>query len=236
MAGNLDLSPSGARGITRTGWLDSRHTFSFGDYHDPAHTGFGVLRVLNEDRVAPGAGFPAHSHRDAEIISIVLSGALEHRDSMGNGSIIRPGDVQRMSAGSGVRHSEFNPSATEPVHFLQIWLLPHTAGLAPGYAEKAFAQFGRRNTWQTIVTGNGEDGALMMNQDAALRLADLAAAAKLARTVPEGRVGWLQVISGGIGLAGHTLKAGDGIAALQQGAYMLNATENATLLAFDLPD
>jgi redox-sensitive bicupin YhaK (pirin superfamily) len=161
------------RGRTEIDWLDSRHTFSFGEYYDPKHMGFRALRLINDDRVAPGGGFGTHGHRDMEIITMVLDGALEHKDSLGNGSVIRPGDVQRMTASAGIRHSEFNHSQEEPVHFLQIWILPERNGLQPGYEQKAFAANGTHGSWRTVVAPEARDGALTIHQDASLAVASL---------------------------------------------------------------
>src|SRR5919206_2650347 len=164
----ITLRPAAERGAENLGWLDSRHTFSFGHYYDPKHMGFGPLRVINEDRVRGGAGFATHGHRDMEIISYVLEGALEHKDSIGTGSVIRPGDVQRMSAGTGIVHSEFNASRSEPVHFLQIWIIPERAGLAPGYEQKTFPVEERRNRLRLVASRDGRDGSLTVHQDVGL--------------------------------------------------------------------
>src|SRR5262245_32286979 len=165
--------PAAARGQTELGWLDSRHSFSFGDYFDPDNMGFRSLRVINDDQVAPGQGFGMHPHRDMEIVTYVLSGALEHRDSLGTGEVIRPGEVQRMTAGTGIRHSEFNPSPTEPVHLLQIWLLPERRGLEPSYEQKAFPESERRNRWRLVASPDGRDGSVTIRQDAAMSVTTL---------------------------------------------------------------
>src|SRR4051812_11487282 len=162
------LRPAAARGQTRLSWLDSRHTFSFGDYYDPAHESFRSLRVLNDDKIAPGAGFGTHPHRDFEIISYVVAGALEHKDSLGTGSVVRPGDVQRMTAGTGILHSEFNPSVAEPTHLLQIWLTPERRGMTPGYEQKAFPEAERRGRWRLLASPDGRDGSVTVRQDAEL--------------------------------------------------------------------
>src|SRR5262245_22275424 len=162
----ITLRPAGERGRTEIGWLDSRHTFSFGDYHDDRHMGFRALRVINDDRVRPGRGFGTHSHRDMEIVSVVLEGALEHRDSLGTGSVIRPGDVQKITAGTGVSHSEFNPSPDAPVRFLQIWIIPERRGLAPEYQQQVFPEMERRDRLRAIATGDGRDGSIVLYQDA----------------------------------------------------------------------
>jgi redox-sensitive bicupin YhaK (pirin superfamily) len=182
-----------ARGQTRTGWLDSRHTFSFANYRDPAQMGFRSLRVINEDRVIPGAGFPSHSHRDMEIISYVLKGALEHKDSLGNGTVIRPGEVQRMSAGTGIVHSEFNPSKTEPVHFLQIWIPPGRVGLPPSYEQKAFPVEERRGRMRLVAAPDGRDGAVSLHQDARLFIANLGPGERADYEVGHDHGIWLQL-------------------------------------------
>lgn len=224
----------GTRGRTQTGWLDSRHSFSFGHYHDPKQMGFRSLRVINEDRVIPGAGFGEHGHRDMEIISYVLSGALEHKDSLGTGSIIRPRDVQRMSAGTGITHSEFNASKTEPVHFLQIWILPERQGLAPGYEQKAFPEEARRGRCQLIGDRGGADGAITIHQDVRLYAADLQAGQSISHGLPPGRHAWLQVVRGIVRVNGEELREGDGAAISDERGITLDTDHGAEVLLFDL--
>jgi len=199
------------RGLTELRWLDSRHTFSFGDYYDAEHMGFGALRVINEDRLQPGGGFPMHGHRDMEILSVVLSGALEHRDSLGSGSVIHTGEVQRMSAGTGIRHSEFNPSATEPVHFLQIWIEPERTGLEPGYQQAAFPASGRRGRLQLLASRDGRAGSLIVHQPVDLYGLILAEGERLSRS-PPGERAWVQLTAGAATINGERLAAGDGAA------------------------
>jgi len=222
------------RGESRTGWLESRHSFSFADYHDPAQMGFRALRVINEDRVIPGAGFPAHGHRDMEIITYVLEGALQHRDSLGNGTVIRPGEVQRMSAGTGIVHSEFNPSETEPVHFLQIWLMPDRAGLQPSYEQKAFPTAERRGWLRRVADPAGRDGALTVHQDAALFLGALAAGERVAHALAAGRGAWLQVARGIVALDATEMRTGDGPAIEGHPSLATEAETDAEILLFDL--
>ncbi len=224
----------GRRGHTQLGWLDSRHTFSFGDYHDPNHMGYRSLRVINDDRVIPGAGFATHRHRDMEIISYVLSGALAHKDSIGTGSTIRPGEVQRMSAGTGIMHSEFNASATESVHFLQIWILPETRGIAPGCEQKQFAPEERRNRFRLVVDRRGGDGAVTVHQDLRLYAATLDSGTRLTQSLPAGRHAWLQVAQGVVALEGDELREGDGAAISGEASITLETTTGAELLLFDL--
>ena len=200
------------RGAANFGWLDSRHTFSFGSYYDPAHMGFGPLRVINEDQVQPAQGFGAHGHRDMEIISYVIAGELEHRDSMGNGSIIRPGDVQRMTAGTGVRHSEMNPSETDAVRFLQIWILPEREGLTPGYEQKAFTEADKRGALRLVGSRDGRDGSVTIHQDVNLYATVLPEGDSVTAELAAGRKGWLQVVTGEIAFGDQTLRAGDGVA------------------------
>jgi redox-sensitive bicupin YhaK (pirin superfamily) len=221
------------RGHFDHGWLDTRHTFSFGDYHDPAHMGFGVLRVINEDRVKPGMGFPTHSHRDMEIVSYVLAGALEHRDSMGTHSVIRPGEVQRMTAGTGVTHSEFNPSPDTSVHFLQIWIVPRVNGLPPGYEQKAFADERRRGRLCLVVSPDGRDGSVEVHQDAFAYATLLAPQQAVTHALGAGRRAWVQVTRGRLMLNGEPLSAGDGAAATDA-ALSLVGIESAEALLFDL--
>jgi quercetin 2,3-dioxygenase len=224
----------GRRGHTQLGWLDSRHTFSFGDYHDPAHMGFQSLRVINDDRVIPGAGFGTHGHRDMEIVSYVLQGALAHKDSTGTGSTIRPGDVQRMSAGTGIQHSEFNASTAEPVHFLQIWILPETRGLAPGYEQRHFPPEERRNRFRLVADRHGTDGALTVHQDVRIYAATLEAGIALTQPLPAGRHAWLQVAGGVVALEGEELREGDGAALSGETSLRLETATGAELLLFDL--
>ncbi len=223
-----------ARGSSRTGWLESRHTFSFGHYRDPQHMGFRSLRVLNEDRVVPGAGFPAHSHHDMEIISYVLEGTLEHQDSLGNGTRIRPGDVQRMSAGSGVTHSEFNPSASAALHFLQIWIVPSRAGLAPSYEQKAFAPEEQRGRLQLVAAPEGAEGAVRLHQDARLFIGRLRAGDQIVHALEPGRGLWLQLARGIIALSGIEMRPGDGAAVEGEERIEIDAQTDAELLLFDL--
>ena len=223
-----------ARGESRTGWLDSRHSFSFADYHDPAQMGFRSLRVINEDRVIPGAGFPAHRHRDMEIITYVLQGALEHKDSLGNGAVIRPGEVQRMSAGTGIVHSEFNPSPTEPVHFLQIWIIPERVGLPPSYEQKAFPASERHGRLQRVADPEGAGGAVVVHQQARLFLGSLGAGEHVEHELAAGRGAWLQVAQGIIAFNGTELRQGDGAAIEGERALAIAAETDAEVLLFDL--
>lgn len=228
------LRTSAERGRANFGWLDSRHTFSFGQYYDPKHMGFSTLRVINDDRVAPGGGFPPHGHRDMEIISVVLEGGLAHEDSMGNGSTIRPGDVQRMSAGTGVRHSEFNASETDPVHFLQIWLLPGAEGVEPGYEEKHFSREDKLNRARLIVSKDGRDGSLAMNQDAFLYEGILEAGRSLPHQVQDKRHVWVHVIDGDVSVNGSRLNAGDGLGLVGVDEVSFEAGEESHFLFFEL--
>ena len=223
-----------ARGHARHGWLESFHTFSFGSYHDPAQMGFRALRVINEDRVIPGAGFPAHGHRDMEILSYVLEGALEHKDSLGTGSVIRAGDVQRMSAGTGVRHSEYNASTTEPVHLLQIWILPERAGAPPGYEQKSFPVGERRNELILAAAPGGEAGAVTLHQDARLHLARLDAGRSVEYPLAPGRGAWLQVARGLVALNETEMREGDGAAVTDEPRLTVEALTDAEILLFDL--
>jgi hypothetical protein len=223
------------RGVADFGWLDSRHTFSFGDYHDPRHMGFGPLRVINEDRVEPGRGFDTHGHRDMEIISYVLEGALEHKDSIGTGSVIRPGDVQVMSAGTGIRHSEFNHSKQEPVHFLQIWVLPDRQGITPRYDQKTFPDAEKRGRLRLVGSPDGRDGSIVIHQDAEIYASLLGGGDKVSHALAAGRKGWVQVIRGTVELNGETLRAGDGAGAKDESALTVAALDDAEILLFDLP-
>jgi redox-sensitive bicupin YhaK (pirin superfamily) len=228
------VRPSDSRGSADFGWLKSRHSFSFGQYFDPNHIGFGALRVINEDRVAPGAGFPTHPHRDMEILSWVVSGGLEHKDSLGTGSVIRPGDLQRMTAGTGVRHSEYNHSDSEPVHFLQIWIVPEEDGLQPGYEQKTFPEDERRNALRLIGSRDGRDGSVVIHQDVDLRAALLDADRSLAFGIRPGRKVWIQLIGGTLSVDGQELSSGDGLGLLDPGTISLTAREKAEFLLFDL--
>jgi quercetin 2,3-dioxygenase len=224
------------RGGGKQGWLDSRHTFSFGHYYDPKHMGFGPLRVINEDRVAPGAGFDTHGHRDMEIVSYVLEGALEHKDSLGKGSVIRPGDVQRMSAGTGIRHSEINPSRTEPLHFLQIWLLPDEIGITPSYEQKTFAGVEKRGRLRLVASRDGRDGSVHIHQDAAIYASVLDRGGAVAHALSAGRKAWVQVTHGAIDLDGRELSAGDGAAVEHESSLNITAkADGIEFLLFDLP-
>jgi quercetin 2,3-dioxygenase len=223
-----------SRGHENHGWLDSFHSFSFADYYDPKHMGFGSLRVINEDRVQPGAGFGTHSHSDMEIISYVLDGALEHKDSLGTGSVIRPGDVQRMSAGSGIRHSEFNHSKTEPVHFLQIWIIPERKGLKPDYEQKAFSLDEKRGRLCLIGSRNGRDNSVTIHQDVDLFSSVLLPGQTVAHKLSPGRGAWLQVLRGAIVFNDKPLKAGDGVAVDAPGLLGVEGKHIAEVLLFDL--
>ena len=222
------------RGHADHGWLDTRHTFSFSDYHDPAHMGFRQLRVINEDRVQPGAGFPSHGHRDMEIISYVLDGALAHKDSLGTGSVIRAGDVQRMTAGTGVVHSEYNHSATEPVHFFQIWIVPAARGLAPGYEQKTFPVEARRGRLRLVASRDGRAGSLTIDQDTDVYAAVLEAGQALSHELLPGRGAWVQVARGDVRLNGQSLAAGDAAAVESEPGVTITAETPAELLLFDL--
>ena len=223
------------RGHADHGWLNSYHTFSFGGYHDPRHMGFANLRVINDDTVAPGAGFGTHGHSDMEIVSYVLDGALEHKDSMGNGSVIRPGDVQRMSAGSGVTHSEYNPSTDDPVHFLQIWLLPNALGVEPSYEQKHFSTEDRRGRLALLVSPDGRDGSISSHQDGLLYGTLLDAQGLLEHRLEAGRRAYVHVARGCAKVNGETLNGGDGVAIENQQDISLEGVTAAEVLVFDLP-
>jgi len=222
------------RGHFNHGWLDTYHTFSFDQYFDPAHMHFRTLRVINEDRVAAAHGFPMHSHRDMEIITYILAGALEHRDSMKNGSVIRPGDVQRMTAGTGVSHSEFNPSQTESCHLLQIWIMPNARSLPPGYEQKAFGMDERKQKLCLIASADGAEGSVTINQDARVYASLLDDGQSVAHTLAAGRSAWLQVAQGGLSLNGNRLKAGDGAGITSESRVEISAEQNSEFLLFDL--
>jgi quercetin 2,3-dioxygenase len=232
----IDIRHAEERGIASFGWLESRHTFSFGDYYDAKQMGFGPLRVINEDRVSPGQGFGTHGHKDMEIISYVLEGALEHKDSIGTGSVIRPGDVQVMSAGTGIRHSEFNHSKTEPVHFLQIWVVPDREGIAPRYEQKTFPDVDKRRTLRLVGSSDGRDGSVVVHQDVRLFAALLNSGEQVTHALQSGRTGWLQIVRGAVTMNGHDLAAGDGAAVTGEPALTVTAKVDATeILLFDLP-
>jgi redox-sensitive bicupin YhaK (pirin superfamily) len=222
------------RGHFDHGWLDTYHTFSFGDYHDPAQMGFRSLRVINDDRVRPGRGFGMHGHRDMEIVTYVLDGALQHRDSMGNGSVIRAGGLQRMTAGTGVLHSEFNPSDTESVHLYQIWLLPQRKGLTPSYEELAAGQGQEQGRLRLVASPDGAAGSLTIHQDVRLYLASLLPGQSVSHDVGRGRAAWLQVLRGGVNVLGHDLAAGDGAAVTEEDAVSVRAAVPSEILLFDL--
>ena len=230
----ITIRKSEDRGHFNFGWLDTYHTFSFDQYYDPAHMHFRSLRVINEDRVQPGHGFPTHSHRDMEIITYILSGALEHRDSMGNGSVIRPGDAQRMSAGTGVSHSEFNPSDTETVHLLQIWILPERRYLPPSYEEKAFSDEERCGRLRLIAANDGREGSVTIHQDAQLYATVLDAGQTVTHSLSESRYAWLQVARGRVSLNEVELKQGDGAAVSNESELTIAAHDQAEVLLFDL--
>ena len=222
------------RGRASLGWLDSRHSFSFGHYHDPQHMGYGPLRVINEDWIQPGQGFGMHGHRDMEIITYIVDGELEHKDSMGSGSVIRRGDVQRMSAGTGVMHSEFNHSSENIVHLLQIWILPERAGLAPGYEEKTFDEASKRNRLRLIGSRDARDGSVTIHQDVDLFAAVLDAGHAVEHDLAGGRQAWLQVVQGNVELNGQALEAGDGVAIDTAGKLAITGTGTAEVLLFDM--
>jgi redox-sensitive bicupin YhaK (pirin superfamily) len=228
---------SSERGHADHGWLRSFHTFSFAGYYDPAHMGFGALRVINEDRVEPGKGFGTHAHRDMEIISYVLEGGLEHRDNMGNGSVIRPGDVQRMSAGTGVTHSELNASRSELVHFLQIWIVPEERGITPSYEQKSFPEAERQRTLRRVASRDGRDGSVIVHQDVNLYASLLGAGERVRYEVPAGRRAWIHVARGSVELGGARLDAGDAAAVSEAGALDIvgrDGKDPAEVLVFDL--
>lgn len=230
----ITIRKSEDRGHFKHGWLDTYHTFSFDQYFEPAHSHFRALRVINEDRVAPGKGFPTHSHRDMEIITYILSGALEHRDSMGNGSVIRPGDVQRMTAGTGVAHSEFNPSQTEACHLLQIWILPAARKLSPGYEQKYFSDDERQGKLRLIASNDGRDGSVKINQDASVYAALLDADQGVEQELSATRFGWLQIARGAIRLNDVELQPGDGAAIKEETNLTIVAADRSELIFFDL--
>jgi len=230
----ITIRPAAERGRANFGWLDTAHTFSFGDYHDSDWMGFHGLRVINDDRIAGGGGFPTHPHRDMEIVTVVFDGALEHKDSLGTGSVIRAGDVQRMTAGTGILHSEFNASKTDPVHLLQIWIFPEARGLKPGYAQQSFPAEARKGQLKLVASRDGRDGSVGFRTDASLYLAALDAGQKVTHTLATGRAAWVQVATGSVTLNGKTLAAGDGAAVTDETTLELVGVETGETLVFDL--
>ena len=227
----MTIRKSEDRGRGAFDWLDSRFTFSFGEYYDPQHMGFRSLRVINDDRIAPGGGFGTHPHRDMEIVTVVLDGALEHKDSMGSAEVLRPGEVQRMSSGTGVQHSEYNHSATEPVHLIQIWIMPNRKGVAPRYEQK---RFDHADTLRLVVSGDGRDGSLTIHQDADVYVGRLSAGKKVSHDLKPGRHAWVQVATGRVELNGKTLNAGDGAALSDESQLNILAKDASEVLVFDL--
>ena len=230
----ITIRPSQERGGGNHGWLNTRHTFSFDQYYDPRFMGFRSLRVINEDVVAPATGFPTHPHRDMEIITYILEGKLEHKDSLGTGSIILPGDGQRMTAGRGIRHSERNPSPTDPVHLLQIWILPERNGLEPSYEQKSFPETEKRGKLRVIASRDGREGSVKINQDAQLYVALLGSGDQVTHNFEKNRYGWLQVAKGAVELNGTKLTQGDGAAISDEQKLTIKGTKDSELLLFDL--
>jgi redox-sensitive bicupin YhaK (pirin superfamily) len=230
----ISVRKASERGLTSIDWLKSRHTFSFGEYYDPKEQGFSDLRVINEDWVAPGAGFPTHSHRDMEIITYVVDGAVQHKDSMGNGSIIKPGDVQRMSAGTGVTHSEYNPSKAEELHLLQIWIMPDRRGHQPGYEQKEIGDAEKHGRMRLIASPDGRDGSVSIHQDARLYAGILQDGKPIAVTLTPGRKGYLQVVKGAVNVNGVALETGDGARIAEESALEIDGHEESEVLLFDL--
>jgi quercetin 2,3-dioxygenase len=231
----IQVRKSEERGRSRLDWLDSRFTFSFAEYYDPKFMGFGPLRVINDDTIAPGAGFPPHGHRDMEIITYVLEGALEHKDSMGNGSVIQPGEVQRMSAGRGVTHSEYNASRERAVHLLQIWILPRRVGLPSGYEQKLFTDDEKRGRLRLVASPDGAEGSVRIQQDARMFAALLKDGETVAHTFADGRQGWMHVARGSADLNGTPLEAGDGVAINGEKEVRISSKDAGEVLLFDLP-
>jgi len=230
----IRIRPARERGHANHGWLDTYHTFSFGDYYDPQHTQFRSLRVMNEDIVQPGRGFGTHPHRDMEIVTYVLEGALEHKDSMGNGEVLRPGEFQRMSAGTGITHSEFNPSDTEPVHLYQMWILPERKGIEPSYEQTRFPEEQRRNRLRLVASRDAADGSLRIHQDARILLGTIDADEQVTHPLADGRHAWLQVLRGVVSLNGHELNASDGAAISEERQLTIRTLVGADLMLFDL--
>lgn len=230
----IDIIRSESRGAADHGWLKSRHTFSFADYHNPSMMGFAKLRVVNEDWIEPSKGFGTHPHRDMEIVTYMIDGALEHKDSMGNGSVIRPGELQRMTAGTGVLHSEFNQSADEQAHLLQIWIMPERNGLEPGYEQKLFPKEEKLNRWRLVGSRDGRDGSLTIHQDVNLYSNVLEKDVELEFSFEGRRRGFMQIVKGRVEIDGETLQAGDAIATQDQASFSVRAIQNAELLLFDM--
>jgi len=230
----ITIRPAAERGQTDWGWLDSRHTFSFGEYYDPLRMGFRSLRVINDDRVTPGAGFGTHGHRDMEILSYVLEGGLEHKDSTGGGGVIDPGEIQFMRAGTGVTHSEYNASPTEPVHFLQIWIVPDSRGLAPGYDQKAFDQEAARRGWVLLASKDGREGSIQVQQDIAVSMARLGEGDERGYPLAPSRHAWVHVARGAVTVNGRALEAGDGAGISEEDGVHLVGRGDAEILLFDL--
>lgn len=230
----LQIRRAHERGHVDHGWLDSHHTFSFASYHDPKFMGFRSLRVLNEDRVAAGQGFGTHAHRDMEIVSYVFDGELEHRDSMGNGEVLKPGEFQRITAGTGITHSEFNPSTDQATHFYQIWLPPERKGLEPGYEQKPFDASARRNRLQRVASRDAAGGSLRIHADATIYLLDLESGHAVTHAIPKGRHFWIQILKGGVDVNGHSLQTNDAAALSDEPEVQLLARENSELMLFDL--
>lgn len=230
----ITIRKAGARGHANHGWLDTYHTFSFSSYRDPKHMGFRLLRVMNEDFVAAGQGFGMHPHQDMEIVTYVLEGDLEHQDSMGNGEVLRPGEFQRMSAGTGLMHSEFNPSTTQPVHLYQIWLFPEKKGIEPSYEQKAFPEEEKRSKWRVVASPDRRDGSLAIHTDASIYMSTLKTGESLDYTVPTGRHAWLQVLRGKAILNGEALDTSDGAAVSEESKLSVTATADAEFLLFDM--
>jgi redox-sensitive bicupin YhaK (pirin superfamily) len=230
----IAIRKANERGHADHGWLDTYHTFSFAGYRDARHMGFRALRVMNEDTVQPGEGFGTHPHRDMEIVTYVLEGALEHKDSMGNGEVLRPGEFQRMSAGTGITHSEFNPSGEDPVHLYQIWLFPEHKGIEPSYEQKRFADAERRNRLRLVASRDAAEGSLLIHQDARIYLSTLDAGQQTSHKLAEGRHAWLQVLRGAVSLNGRDLATSDGAAVSDEGLLTVQAKAGAEIMLFDL--
>ncbi len=230
----LTVRRTNERGHFNHGWLNTYHTFSFDQYYDPRYTGFRSLRVINEDRVAPGRGFPTHGHRDMEIITYVLEGGLRHQDSIGNGSTIRPGDVQRMTAGTGVRHSEHNASEVDPVHFLQIWIVPSAEGLQPGYEQKAFSEADRTGKLKLIASADGRENSVMVHQDINLFASILGQGVSVVHEMDPTRYGWIQIARGSVTVNGNKAASGDGVILVAESSSEIVADERSEFLLFDL--